>query len=114
MGVENNEAVLAITWDESSIAKAKDWISQLDQRHQRLFAFVPALTNGKETVILAPDGSKKGWSTANEIQELRDSFVKFLDSDDVWFTWVEVGFGEYGQTVLRGNNSNCYGDDYAA
>lgn len=115
MGVENNEAVLATTSDEKSLSKAKQWISELSECHQSLFAFIPAIVNGKETIVLAPDGSKKGWSTANEIAELRNRFVEFLSADGVWFNWVEVGYGEYGQSILRGNNSNCHNDkEYAA
>ncbi len=113
MGVENNECVIALTWNKAAIESVKNWVKTLSEEKQSLFAFVPALTNGKETVFLAPDGSKKGWATANSIAELRVDFIKLIELLED-FQWVEVGFGEFGQKVLQGNNSNCYSDaEYA-
>ena len=68
---------------------------------------------------MAPDGSKEGWEDSYEGDRLRDRIVERLAVDDYedgsspW-SWVEVGFGEYGQKVIRGNCVNCYNDaDYA-
>ena len=119
MGVENNEAIIAITWDRELIPQIMKWISGRDIEEKSLFSIVPALCNGKISIILAPDGSKKGWDTADKIKKLRDDFIleleKFAyDDGSNPFNWVEVGFGEFGQKVLRGNNKNCYGDsEYA-
>ena len=115
MGVENNECVLATTWDAKAITKVKEWVGTLSESEQSLFAFVPALSNKKETVILAPDGSKKGWPEAAHGENLRSLFIdllKIFDYEDGSspFDWVEVGYGEFGQKVLRGNCTNKYGD----
>lgn len=115
MGVENNECVIATTWDSESMNKLKLWVSTLDSDIYSLFVFVPALMNGKETMFLAPDGSKKGWSTAKEVAAIRDALIDKLnelafEDGSSPFDWVEVGYGEYGQAVLRGNCKNMYND----
>lgn len=120
MGVENNEAVIATTWKDECIDKIKAWIASRPEKQQKLFVFVNSLENGKTTVFLAPDGSKKGWDTAEEIERLRDEFIGFLKTFDYEdgsspINYVEVGYGEFGQKVLRGNCRNMYDDrDYAA
>jgi hypothetical protein len=116
MGVENNECVIATTWDDKSISKVRRWIDNLPEQRKKLFVFVPTLANGKTTILLAPDGSKKGFDIANETEKLRDSFVSLLESfayedGSNPFDFVEVGYGEFGQTVLRGNCKNMYGDE---
>ena len=115
MGVENNECVVATTWDRQSMAKVDKWVGELSDKHQSLFAFLPSLADSKETVFLAPDGSKKGWEAAKDGKSLRDDFINFLGSFDNIdgsspFDWVEVGYGEFGQTILRGNCKNRYDD----
>ncbi len=119
MGVENNECVVATTWSDDAMQKVKEWVGGLSEDEQSLFAFVPALIDGKETVFMAPDGSKKGWDTAKQGEVLRNQLIELLETFSYEdgsspFDWVEVGYGEFGQTVLRGNCWNRYGDeDYA-
>ena len=119
MGVINNEAVIATCWNEEYVSKVKEWVETLEDRKKGLFAFIPSLINGNETIFLAPCGSKKGWPEDKELESLRDEFIRLLDSfayedGSNSFSYVEVGYGEYGQKVLRGNNKNCYSDaDYA-
>ena len=109
MGVENNEAVLFTTWDETAITKIKKWISEsVSDELKELFVFVPSVVNCKITVMLAPDGSKKGWALSNEVTQLRKEFI--IQLRDLYGDWVEVGYGEYGQTILRGNCCNRYDD----
>lgn len=113
MGVEHNECVIATTWDEEVVEKIKDWVATLDEEDQELFAFIPSLINYKTTVVLGPDGSKKGWPEAAHGERLRQALVAKLKSFDhndssSPFSWVEVGYGELGQEVLRGNCRNMY------
>lgn len=116
MGVENNECVVATTWNDAAMGKIKEWVLTLSKQEQSLFAFVPALTNGKETLFLAPTGSKKGWSQDKQGEALREQLIARLNSFNYEdgsnpFDWVEVGYGEFGQTVLQGNCLNIYGDE---
>jgi len=119
MGVENNEVIIATTWDDNAVLKVQEWIKSLPEDQRSLFAILPSIVNGKQTVFLAPDGSKKGWEESDRGKLLRDEFIKQLktfDYDDGSnpFDFVEVGYGEFGQKVLRGNNKNRYSDsEYA-
>ena len=116
MGVENNECVIAITRDKNLIAKVKSWICDLDEDEGSLFSFTHSLINRKETIFLAPCGSKKGWHEDKKVEGLRDRFIQCIKTFDYEdgsspFSWVEVGFGEFGQKVLRGNCKNVFDDD---
>lgn len=116
MGVENNECVVATTWSDDAMSKIKEWVKTLDEQEQSLFAFVPSIINTKETLLLAPTGSKKGWDIDKQGEALRDKLIELLNSFDYEdgsnpFDWVEVGYGEFGQKVLRGNCKNMYGDE---
>ena len=113
MGVKNNECVIATTWSKNDMQKVKDWVDELSRDDQSLFCFIPSLVNNKITLFLAPDGSKKGWDTAEHGEALRNLLIELLktfDDDDGSnpFEWVEVGYGEFGQEVLRGNCDNMY------
>ena len=115
MGVVNNECIIATTWANELILKLKKWIETLPEDQQSLFAFIPCICNGKKTVVLGPDGSKKGWGEADRGEELRNTFIEKLKEFNYKdgsnpFNYVEVGYGEYGQKVLRGNCTNIYGD----
>lgn len=119
MGVENNECVIATTWDEKAIRYIKDWVETLDKPSQSLFAFILGTANNKVTIFLAPSGSKKGWDEDIAAAKLRERLIEKIQLFDYSdgsspFDWVEVGYGEFGQKVLRGNCKNCYSDaEYA-
>ncbi len=105
--------------EKEVLSEVKAWVQALPEDEQSLFAFVPGLVNSKATVILAPCGSKKGWPEDKQIEKLRQRFVNLLetfnyeDGSSPW-NWIEVGYGEFGQKVLRGNCKNRYDDrDYA-
>ena len=73
-----------------------------------MFVEAYAPVNGMVTVILAPDGSKEGWSDSDTGDRLREEFIEYLgtynyEDDSSPWDWVEVEYGEYGQKVLRGN-----------
>ena len=115
MGIENNECVIATTYDSNLIKEIKEWINNLkvDDFYKSLFIFSPVVYNGKQTIIYCPDGSKKGWQPAEESEIIRKSFIKKLESYDYDdgsnpFDWVEVSYGEFGQSILRGNCTNKY------
>lgn len=114
MGVENNECIVATTWNYEAASKIKDWVQTLSESERELFAFIPSLVNDKITVFMAPDGSKKGWEAANRGEDIRNQFIEQMKTFDNIdgsnpFKWVEVGYGEFGQKVLRGNCRNEYG-----
>lgn len=119
MGVENNECVIATTWDDEVVKAIKKWLTSKTDEARSLFVFVPSIINEKTTIFLAPSGSKKGWPEDRVASKLRVQFIKQLKKFDYEdgsspFDWVEVGYGEFGQKILRGNCKNRYGDaEYA-
>lgn len=113
MSVINHECIIATTWSSEVIDKVSGWISTLPEDQQKLFTIIPSIHNGLQTIILGPDGSNKGWGKAMEGEILRNHFIdklKEFDYDDGSnpFYYVEVGYGEFGQKVLRGNCVNRY------
>ena len=118
MGIVNNNAIIATTWNEEEVDRIRLWVDELKEM-KSLFLFGSAEVNGETTVVMVPDGSLAGWKESNDGDSLRDLFVKelekanYCDGSNPW-AFVEVGYGEYGQKVLRGNCKNCYDDtDYA-
>ena len=117
MGVENNECIIATTWNKEAVAEVKRWIDKyVPEGFQLLFHISDCVVNNKQTIIMAPDGSKKGWDVAIEGERIRDMFIKKLESFDYEdgsnpFDFVEVSYGEYGQKVLRGNCDNMYDEE---
>lgn len=116
MGVMNHNAVIATTWDTKRIEGIQKWIESIDETSRELFLIGPAVTNNQQTVVLLPDGSKEHRAESAEGDALRQAFIDRLDQDNYeddsspW-CWIEVGYGEYGQKVLQGNNVNCFGDE---
>jgi len=117
MGVENNNVVIATTWNENEVARIKTWVHEIkDKFWESLFIFGPVAINSKTTVVMVPDGSKEGWEESDRGDELRSKFIaeiekaNYGDGSSPW-DYVEVGFGEFGQKVLRGNCKNVYGHD---
>lgn len=118
MEVQNNNAVIATTWSKGEVARIKQWVDGLMEM-KSLFLVGREELNGETTIVMVPDGSKEGWPESDAGDALRDSFIAELEKanyDDGSNPWdfVEVGFGEFGQKVLRGNCKNCYGvSEYA-
>jgi hypothetical protein len=119
MGVMNHNAVIVTTWSDDRANKLQTWIDEQSDRDRELIVRAGSWVNGHHSFAVLPDGSKEGWTDSDEGDALRDRFIERLSQDDYddgsspW-DWVEVGFGEYGQKVLRGNCRNCYNDaEYA-
>jgi hypothetical protein len=118
MGTENNECVIATTWNDEIAAAVRDWVDYQSNRGDQ-YALVESRVNGMYTFFLAPDCSKKGWAESEEGKAERERFIEkiesynYVDGSSPW-SWVEVGYGEYGQKILRGNCRNKYSDkEYA-
>lgn len=59
-------------------------------------------TNGTSSFLVAPDGSKEGWTESDEQDQARDRFVAWLREQDPegYFDWVEVVLGSDDQEAL--------------
>lgn len=116
MGILNHNAVIATTWSEEKFVEMQKWVVGQPNVVFFLSRWVDKTRTG--TITLIPDGSKEEWIESKIGDDLRQKFIEqleaaaFDDGSNSW-DWVEVGFGEYGQKVLRGNNRNLWGDgDY--
>lgn len=109
MGTMNHDAVIATTAsDEGWEAATRQWLN--GEHGHRFAGSTQAAVNGYRTLVLLPDGSKEGWPDSEEGDALRDEFIDWLRvrRSMVWWDWVEVSLGEYGQAITRGNNPNRY------
>lgn len=121
MGVENNNAILATTWSDEKATAFQSWIdTDLSDTERELIVRAGSWVNGKHSFAVMPDGSKEGWDESDAGDALRERIITRLGEDNYeddsspW-EWVEVGFGEFGQKVLRGNCRNRYSAaEYAA
>ena len=113
MGVEHNECVIATTWDDNAMRKVTDWVKTLNSEEQSLFSVTVGIADNKKTLFMAPDGSKKGWDVAERCTVIRNELIALLktfnhsDKSNP-FDYVEVGYGELGQRILRGNCRKRY------
>lgn len=117
MGTMNHNAIIASTWSKERADNFQAWINK-HLNPDLVLRSLPQV-NDYQTFVFVPDGSKEGWEDSDTADGLRDLLVERLAQDDYedgsspW-DWVEVGFGEYGQKVIRGNKKNCYNDkEYA-
>lgn len=116
MGTTNHNAVIATTSSNTHIADLKVWIETMGVHEKPKFIFGNVEMNAYQTVVLVPDGSNENWDDSEHGDDLRQVFIDYLESkkfedDSNCWVWVEVGFGDFGQKVLRGNNKNKYSDD---
>lgn len=113
MGTINHNALIVTVTSDNCIEVFDAWLLE-----EKLTGFIksPVVVNGTVTYFFYPDGSKEGWGESDEGDALRQKVVDWMQAQSSWYSdWIEVGYGEYGQKVLRGNNSNCYKDaEYAA
>lgn len=114
MGTINHNAIVATTWSEGVYQGVLDWLRE-NEIGNHFIAFT-SKTLQTFSIVQPPDGSKEGWGESEAGNALRDRFVARMKEDEYedgpspW-SWVEVGFGDFGQAILRGNNDNKF-DDY--
>ena len=112
MGTINHNVVIATSFLPEIVDKMKLWYQYLLKEEQSLITIsLRTEINGYTTFFCGPDGSKEGWTDSDKGDSLRDRFIQRLEADTFedgsspW-EWVEIGYGDYGQTVLRGNNTS--------
>lgn len=111
MGLIHHHAIIATTWNREEAARLERW--GLENPDARLIVAGPTSVNSYFTIIMPPDGSKEGWDESDEGDRRREKLIAafkeadYEDRSNPW-AWVEVGYGELGQEVTRGNNENCY------
>jgi hypothetical protein len=108
MGLMRHHAIIATTWSGKNYMGLLAWIGTLGEEERSLFAMNGSLINGYQSVTMVPDGSKEGWDTSRQGDDLRNRFISRLEEDryeddsSPW-DWVEVSFGELGPRISRSN-----------
>lgn len=107
MGTIHNHAVIATTWSQEEFLKVREWADKLDPCWRRLFLFSNKNINDSMTVVMVPDGSKEGWKDSDFGDRLRSEFLTHLSklNSEGFTSWdfLEVEYGELGQSILQGN-----------
>ena len=125
MGITNHNAIIATTWKKEEFERIEEWILRLPEieditepdgsvRTRRPFVFGPTgMTNGFRTIVMVPDGSNEGCLESGHFNDIRDRFIaemekaNYPDGSSAW-KYVEVSFGELGQSIVRGNNKDMH------
>lgn len=101
MGWIRHHAIIVTAFDNS--------IRELHLKAKEIFPVVGGILsigmNGYATFCVPPDGSKEGWTTSNEFDDMRDVFIAYLqDEATPLCRWVEVAYGECESRVTRSNS----------
>ena len=117
MSIINHNLLIATTRSDGHVQALMRWLSDLNPKEQKAIVMVGPAINNYVSFLILPDGSNEGWDASNWFDELREKFIKRLEEDTYYdgsspWKWVEVGYGEYGQALIQGNNENIYSDKY--
>lgn len=112
MGNINHNVILATTCIEEVATRMEQYLTHVS---------VPCIKdktwlNGYRTFVIMPDGGQEDNPPSAGMDGFRNRFIERLREDDYTdgsgspWVWVEVGYGDYGQKLLRGNNENVAGE----
>lgn len=103
MGTIKHDTLVVTSFRENDINKAHTKIKELLIEKFKENEFIKAdsivsevlkgLANDQFSFFVAPDGSKEGWTTSTNVDEVRETFIEWLDGDNGYFDYVQVRFG---------------------
>lgn len=97
MGLIQHNAIVMTTWRED----VKEFVEKALSLGCSIIGPSDTQMNDYVTVCIVPDGSKEGWEDSDKGDERRAALHEWLQSTDL--TWVEVSFGECGNSVVTGS-----------
>ena len=124
MGWHRHHAIVVTSCNQDSIEWAHDKASEIfhanepekygpsDGRVTPVTEITDKVVNGYRSFMVAPDGSKEGWSESDRADEARESFIDWLeemryDDGSSLLCWVEVEFSneyeDYGAKIISSN-----------
>lgn len=93
MGYIRHNAII-LTSDETRLTKVRDKaLVHFQSSCVRVSEMTGATMNGYVSCLIAPDGSKEGWTDSDEGDRLRESFVAWLAEEGPLIDYIEVEFG---------------------
>lgn len=116
MGYMRHHAILVTSWKikHDTVTEAPN-LKLAHKKAREIFGktvtpIIKSPVNGYGTFMVAPDGSKEGWTDSAAGDDRRAAFIKWLDEhryDDgsSSFDWVEVQYGDdEGATFVVAHN----------
>lgn len=96
MGYMRHHAIVVSSFNKESIEEAHDTAVGLGMS---VTGVSGSAVNGYRSFLVAPDGSKEGWSESDRGDEQRATFVEWLkgrayDDGSTLLDWVHVQFGD--------------------
>lgn len=77
MGYIRHHAIIVTRWSHDSLVDAQKKAIELGHA---VSAIVRSVINGYESFLIAPDGSKEGWSESDDGDARRDKFIEWLEN----------------------------------
>lgn len=105
MGYMRHHAIVVTSWNEEKIKEARTEIIDVgrdgwgDAVAEMVSPLTQGLINGQWSFLVAPDGSKEGWSHSDMGDAFREEAIRVLmsyayDDGSTSIEWCEVQFGD--------------------
>lgn len=80
MGTFQSDYLIIEIWDiEGKVEAAADnFLQEIPEEYKKLFHKFNKLTNGLLVYFMTYDGSKEGWKTSDDADELRSNFIDLI------------------------------------
>ena len=89
MGYIKHHAII-VTHDTGRLEELRTWAVEHKLPCSEI---VKGLSNGTESLFIAPDGSKEGWRVSDEQEALRNQFITLLKTRPSVPDFIAVSFG---------------------
>lgn len=90
MGYIRHDAIVATSWKTEHLVAAREKAVSLGLPCSEV---VKSRLNGYVSFLIAPDGSKEGWTDSDEGDSARDQWKAWMRADDLYVDWAHVNFG---------------------
>ena len=97
MGYLAHHAIVVTDWDNQRITAAHiaatAHLNKYSDRCSELLLspIIQSLTNHQQSFFIAPDGSKEGWITSDDMDKIRTEIVEYLSDLGIDFVCVRFG-----------------------
>lgn len=91
MGFIDHHAIVATSWHKERLARVHAAV--VDVCGPLVSPIIEGVVNGYGSFLVAPEGSKSGWTDAEEWEKRRDRVAALLASEGSYIEWVEVAYG---------------------
>lgn len=96
MGYFRHDAIIVQGEDRNGIEIAHEHaVNVFALTTVKVTEITPAVINASRAFLIAPDGSKEGWTESDEGDRTREVYLEFLEQDErvQLLDWVRVNFG---------------------